>query len=145
MSSNSFGILVPFFRGFELKIRKRGPAHSTVFVRIAEPTCVISLQIVVLLKHAENTPDSKANMGPIWGRQDAGGPHVGPVNLAIWNPLWVWEDRLSICYWSPVPDDRDIWLLRGGKKTMCCINICEHALTKHHLAHRCQCLYVHNT
>ena len=32
-------------------------------------------------------PDSKvyeADMGPIWGRQDPGGPHVGPMNLAIW-------------------------------------------------------------
>ena len=24
-----------------------------------------------------------ANMGPIWGRQDPGGPHVGPINIAI--------------------------------------------------------------
>ena len=32
-------------------------------------------------------PDSKVpgtNMGPIWGRQDPGGPHVDPRNLAIW-------------------------------------------------------------
>ena len=32
-------------------------------------------------------PDSKvhgANMGPIWGRQDPSGPHVGPMNFAIW-------------------------------------------------------------
>ena len=32
-------------------------------------------------------PDSKvhgANMGPIWGRQDPDGPHVGPMNFAIW-------------------------------------------------------------
>ena len=32
-------------------------------------------------------PDSKvngANMGPIWGRQDPGGPHEGPINLGIW-------------------------------------------------------------
>ena len=32
-------------------------------------------------------PDSKvhgANMGPTWGRQDPGMPHVGPMNLAIW-------------------------------------------------------------
>ena len=32
-------------------------------------------------------PDSRvhgANMGPIWGRQDPGGPHVGPMNFAIW-------------------------------------------------------------
>ena len=37
-----------------------------------------------------NIPDSKvnvANMGPIWGRQDPGGPHVGPINFAIWNLL----------------------------------------------------------
>ena len=33
-------------------------------------------------------PDSKvhgANMGSIWGRQDPGGPYVGPMNLAIWD------------------------------------------------------------
>ena len=32
-------------------------------------------------------PDSKvhwANMGPIWGRQDPSGPHVGPMSFAIW-------------------------------------------------------------
>ena len=32
-------------------------------------------------------PDSKVhgvNMRPIWGRQDPGGPHVGPMNFAIW-------------------------------------------------------------
>ena len=32
-------------------------------------------------------PDSKvhgANKGPIWGRQDPGGPHVCPMNFAIW-------------------------------------------------------------
>ena len=30
-------------------------------------------------------PDSKihgANMGPIWGWQDPGGPHVGPIKFA---------------------------------------------------------------
>ena len=35
----------------------------------------------------EPDPDSKvhgANMGPIWGRQDPGGPHIGPMSLAIW-------------------------------------------------------------
>ena len=31
-------------------------------------------------------PDSKvhgAYMGPTWGQQDLGGPHVGPMNLVI--------------------------------------------------------------
>ena len=37
------------------------------------------------LTPASHIPDSKvhgANMGPTWGRQDPGGPHVGRVNLA---------------------------------------------------------------
>ena len=41
------------------------------------------------------SPDSKvhgANIGPIWGRQDPGGPHVGLMNLAI----WVWYISLMI-------------------------------------------------
>ena len=36
----------------------------------------------------QNTPHSKvhgANMGPIWGGHDQGGPHVGPMNFAIWD------------------------------------------------------------
>ena len=43
-----------------------------------------SSAIYLLDKHPMTTPDSKvqgANMGPIWGRQDPGGPHVGPMNL----------------------------------------------------------------
>ena len=38
-------------------------------------------------KESEVLNDSKvhgANMGPIWGRQDPGGPHVGPMNFVIW-------------------------------------------------------------
>ena len=34
----------------------------------------------------KQVPDSKvhgANIGPTWGQQDPGGPHVGPMNLAI--------------------------------------------------------------
>ena len=40
-------------------------------------------------------PDSKvrgSNMGPIWGRQDPGGPHVVPMNFAIWGAIH-WEER----------------------------------------------------
>ena len=39
-------------------------------------------------------PDSKvhgANKGPIRGRQDPGWPHVGSMNLAIWN--------IMVCLW----------------------------------------------
>ena len=33
------------------------------------------------------SPDSKAHgaiMGPMWGRQNPGGPQLGPMNFAIW-------------------------------------------------------------
>ena len=36
----------------------------------------------------DDIPNGKvhgANMGPTWGRQDPGGPHVGPMNLAFWD------------------------------------------------------------
>ena len=42
---------------------------------------------------ATNIPDSKvhgANMGPIWGRQGPSEPHVGPMNLAIWDVISIW-------------------------------------------------------
>ena len=42
-------------------------------------------------------PDSKANganMGPVWGRQNPGGPHVGPMNFAIWVGL---TENWEIC------------------------------------------------
>ena len=56
---------------------------------------VVSVNIVaydvLVLRHQQAQypipPDSKihgANMGPTWGRQDPGGPHVGHTNLAIW-------------------------------------------------------------
>ena len=44
-------------------------------------------------------PDSKvhwANMGPTWVWQDPGGPHVGPMNLAIW--VVIVKDRLNKVY-----------------------------------------------
>ena len=60
-------------------------------------------------------PDSKvhgANMGPIWARQDPGGPHVGHMNLAIWgfhclrwcssNPLSTKPNTFWIAYFCKV-------------------------------------------
>ena len=56
-------------------------------------------------------PDSKvhgANVGPIWGRQDPGGPHVGPMNLALWDILIMTyykfhgEDLLANLYYISV-------------------------------------------
>ena len=40
-------------------------------------------------KYAPNSNFHGANMGPIWGRQDPGGPHVVLMNLAIWGTVAV--------------------------------------------------------
>ena len=51
---------------------------------ILQPLRLLNLQVFKELP----VPDSKvhgANMGFIWGRQDPGGPHVGPRNFAIWD------------------------------------------------------------
>ena len=47
-----------------------------------------------------DNPDSNvhgANMGPIWVQQDPGGPHVGPMNLAIWEPVPSVITKLVLC------------------------------------------------
>ena len=68
-----------------------------------EGRCFDSLNDIVYHELAEcgeapltalQAPDSKvhgANMGPIWVRQDPNGPHVGPMNFAIWGALNAWE------------------------------------------------------
>ena len=51
-------------------------------------------------------PDSKvhgANMGPIWGRQDPGGPHVSPMNFAIW--IVVKRKSIALGHKGMVMDD----------------------------------------
>ena len=59
-------------------------------------------------KYVWEYPNNKvhgANMGPIWGRQDPGRPHVCPMNLAIWvskqhEREWVkyhWRQHLKKC------------------------------------------------
>ena len=70
--------------------------------------CLSSAEQTLFPTSPGTVPDSKvhgANMGSIWGRQDPGGPHVGPMNLAIWGQtqwslthyvvLWVMEWEVS--------------------------------------------------
>ena len=37
-------------------------------------------------------------MGRIWGQQDPGGPHVGPMNFAIWGNIWNFLQNAHIVY-----------------------------------------------
>ena len=51
-------------------------------------------------------PDSKvhvANMVPIWGRQDPGGPHVGHMNFAIWDLI------LQLPLPNPLENEDVVW------------------------------------
>ena len=51
---------------------------------------VIRFDAIMVVSNHYGIPDNKvhgANMGPIWGRQDPGGPHVGPMNFAIWDAI----------------------------------------------------------
>ena len=53
-----------------------------------------------------DVPDSTAygaNMGPTWGWQDPGDPHVGPMNLAIWDTTTWNQSGLCMPY-----DDTDL-------------------------------------
>ena len=45
------------------------------------------------------SPDSKvheAHMGPTWGRQDPGVPHVGPMKIVI----WVYLPQFYLTHWA---------------------------------------------
>ena len=49
-------------------------------------SCGSRLKSMISESMVQINPDNKvhgANMGPIWGQQDPGGPHVGPMNFAI--------------------------------------------------------------
>ena len=55
--------------------------------RIRNPSSRSKTLMAKTLRNNHGCPDSKVhgtNIGPIWGHQDPGGPHVGPMNLAIW-------------------------------------------------------------
>ena len=71
-----------------------------------ETSIVKTLVENLLYSFISTFPDSKvhgANMGPIWGRQDPGGPHVGPINFAIWELYYLCmndlKQMISIIYW----------------------------------------------
>ena len=69
--------------------------HNSCCTQPGHPAVYLVMTYVLLLSgntiaHANTTgefPDSKVHgaiMGPIWGRQDPSGPHVGPMNIDIW-------------------------------------------------------------
>ena len=47
----------------------------------------LNIQTRILYRGVLDSKVHGANMGPIWGRQDPGGPHVGPTNFTIWGVI----------------------------------------------------------
>ena len=75
VSKPIFQLLIPQVRQCQISKLADGVQQVTY-------TCACHL-------HRKN-PDSKVhgtNMGPIWGRQDPGGPHVCQMNFAIWKGI----------------------------------------------------------
>ena len=74
---------------------------NTIFILTGKkPECLLSGSLTwTVWTCVASYPDSKvhgANMGPIWGRQDPGGPHVGPMNFVIWVVTYSWDISLPI-------------------------------------------------
>ena len=80
---------------YEIELSKGGRISKMFIVSLFDRMVCVKWveQSLVILRLEMDTlfqahvPDSKvhgANMGPIWGQQDPGGPHVGPINFAIW-------------------------------------------------------------
>ena len=71
---------------------------STSGTRIWKPRVVMMPALSSLRVSYTDSKVHGANMGPIWGRQDPGGPRVGPMNLANWVGLQVGNmTTLTIC------------------------------------------------
>ena len=67
---------------------------------LCEDNDIIFVSIDYAIKrHRKLNPDSKvhgANMGPLWGRQDPGGPHVGPMKFAFWEIIVVINNCINV-------------------------------------------------
>ena len=75
--------------GFQFQYTALHPSVTTGIGHYAYS--VGNIIIYLWLPHSKVRGD---NMGPIWGRQDPGGPDVGPMNFAIWVFLQTWFNNL---------------------------------------------------
>ena len=81
------------------QIKANGLSHPDLLSYLLVLTVALNCQFDC------SCPDRKVHgaiMGPIWGRQDPGGPHVGPMNFAIWvvNYSMCWRDAKQYSIWD---------------------------------------------
>ena len=92
------------------------------------PGCIMLKYIFLLYintPHCKSIPDSNvrgANMGPTWVLSASDGPHVGPMNLAIWDGVKIYQrwrqwkttvfihhSVLSLWFWWEAASCHDGW------------------------------------
>ena len=88
------GVLDTFFRVTLVALVQSHDCPSATKVTLKHMGEIIfDLWVKLVITYPQqNTPDSKvhgANMGPIWGQQDPGGPHVSPHELCYLGPCSV--------------------------------------------------------
>ena len=59
----------------------------SLFFLVSQPNKAYATKEAITSQAIPKWQSSWANMGALWGRQDPGGPHVGPINFAIWVAL----------------------------------------------------------
>ena len=88
---------------FNVNIIESGHFNKYSFLLWSVVFMQYNIRFDPMLSIANIFPDNKvhgANMGPIWGRQDPDGPHVGPMNLAVWvisHEICTWYYDLICC------------------------------------------------
>ena len=55
-----------------------------------------------MVLHNRDSKVHGANMGPIWGRQNSGGLHVGPMDFVIWAYLQLFRNDMNGISWQPL-------------------------------------------
>ena len=74
--------------------------HNTVLDPLLQPRKL--LQFILVIWYDRRPTLIARFMGPIWGRQDPGGPHVGPMNFVIWVKMAltsknIWNNLCAPC------------------------------------------------
>ena len=100
------GILISYFNEYQ---HCQFPKHNHKRFFTLSMVIFVSIWATYLLpNNIQFDPDNKvhgANMGHISGRQDPGGPHVDPMNFALWGEgtrvprlhydIWFWQISLN--------------------------------------------------
>ena len=84
--------------------------NFTIVLHWCQELCTRFSLFCVLLWLDTDNPDSKVHgtsVGPIWGRQDQGGPHFSPMNFAIWQIIPTSSSITLLALWQSYCSDNE--------------------------------------